>query len=612
MSSLDLPSDASPSPSSLQRVCPYRTPRFHDHECENYLDCPTHSIARVYHELPSDGDPSPEGFEYEGASREEDAQDDEENIFADLYGNSEEEDMASGGQQAQSPEVIDLTSSPPAEQQHSSSPDVVDLTGDSHEEPQGLPPPPRPRQQQQQQQQQPYPPFSFTAGAIGPQGRMGPQLSRPFPTPATPGVGGAAAAPTAIAGASAPSLPSLRDGAVSPSAQRRPATPPSPPPPTRRRTSSNQFGAAPPPSRHLQQQQQQQHLLQPHRPSVSRRPSDIVLPRWQPDVEVTFCPICRTQFSFLVRKHHCRKCGRVVCSSCSPHRITIPYQYIVVPPGAPRPGLQRYPSSLISGEGGYADFSSLGGGERVRLCNPCVPDPNTNPPQSQQSPGMGRTHGRSQSTVDVSASAYGPTADTAINAYVRNRSATMVSPVMPPTYSPYASISGGPHHPQRAHRLRSSLRASGQESGSPSSSTAAAAAAAAQRRPLPPDPPQLAEEDECPVCHRELPPRNLSNFEALREAHISVCITSHSTYGGTPGAEGSSSQPRRTGMFPYLATEKDCVDSAECTICLEEFEVGVAMARLECLCRFHRDCIARWFAKNPGRCPVHSHDGHGF
>lgn len=134
----------------------------------------------------------------------------------------------------------------------------------------------------------------------------------------------------------------------------------------------------------------------------------------------------------------------------------------------------------------------------------------------------------------------------------------------------------------------------------------------AHRRPLPPDPPQLAEEDECPICHRELPPQSLPNSEELREAHINTCITSHSTYGGTPTGEGSSSRPRRTGMFPYVATEKDCVDSAECTICLEEFEVGVPMARLECLCRFHRDCISRWFAKNPGRCPVHSHDGHGF
>ena len=33
---------------------------------------------------------------------------------------------------------------------------------------------------------------------------------------------------------------------------------------------------------------------------------DIVLPQWQPDSEVVACPVCRTQFSFFFRKHHCR------------------------------------------------------------------------------------------------------------------------------------------------------------------------------------------------------------------------------------------------------------------------------------------------------------------
>lgn len=135
-----------------------------------------------------------------------------------------------------------------------------------------------------------------------------------------------------------------------------------------------------------------------------------------------------------------------------------------------------------------------------------------------------------------------------------------------------------------------------------------------QRRSLPPPPaaaPQIAEEDECPVCHRELPPRTLANHEALREAHITICISTHSRYSN--GGEASSGEPpRRTGMFPYLATEKDCVDSAECTICLEEFEVGVPMARLECLCRFHRACISAWFVNHPGRCPVHQHDSFGY
>jgi hypothetical protein len=38
----------------------------------------------------------------------------------------------------------------------------------------------------------------------------------------------------------------------------------------------------------------------------SRRPSEFNLPRWQPDAEVTYCPICHSQFNIFVRKHHCR------------------------------------------------------------------------------------------------------------------------------------------------------------------------------------------------------------------------------------------------------------------------------------------------------------------
>ena len=33
--------------------------------------------------------------------------------------------------------------------------------------------------------------------------------------------------------------------------------------------------------------------------------------------------ICGQRFSAFNRKHHCRQCGRVVCSSCSPHRVII-------------------------------------------------------------------------------------------------------------------------------------------------------------------------------------------------------------------------------------------------------------------------------------------------
>lgn len=228
---------------------------------------------------------------------------------------------------------------------------------------------------------------------------------------------------------------------------------------------------------------------------------------------------------------------------------------------------------------------------------------------------------------------------------------------------------------------------------------------AVDNRPLP-SIPMIPEEDECPVCHRELPSRTLPDFEAARAIHITQCIDEqialHNGHTTRPGAFTSQSQPslvtnapattspspqsdraasppetltlsqaiglpqptsttssiniappilasqfpntpegrtaareaqhaavvfaasgshssspsgevaRRTGMFPYKATEKDCVDDAECTICLEEFEVGVGMARLECLCRFHSRCIREWFVNHPGRCPVHQHDGYGY
>jgi FYVE zinc finger len=125
---------------------------------------------------------------------------------------------------------------------------------------------------------------------------------------------------------------------------------------------------------------------------------EYILPRWQPDAEVAYCPICGIQFNFWYRKHHCRKCGRVVCASCSPHRITIPRQFIVRPSAAQeRPasgmdppvtgaslGVDRTGAdtqlALMLGVGEASRGPGLGGGEEVRLCNPCVPDPNPDPP----------------------------------------------------------------------------------------------------------------------------------------------------------------------------------------------------------------------------------------
>lgn len=131
----------------------------------------------------------------------------------------------------------------------------------------------------------------------------------------------------------------------------------------------------------------------------SHHDREIVLPRWQPDAEASKCPICGTIFSFWYRKHHCRKCGRVVCANCSPHRITIPRQFIVHPPTeiacVPRDDQEDLvpPRLGLRGEDSprSQDFHldpALGGGQEVRLCNPCVPDPNPAPPPAYPLPGQ--------------------------------------------------------------------------------------------------------------------------------------------------------------------------------------------------------------------------------
>ena len=46
-------------------------------------------------------------------------------------------------------------------------------------------------------------------------------------------------------------------------------------------------------------------------------------PVWVPDSASKHCMICKQKFTAFIRKHHCRMCGRVVCSHCSPEKADI-------------------------------------------------------------------------------------------------------------------------------------------------------------------------------------------------------------------------------------------------------------------------------------------------
>jgi len=50
---------------------------------------------------------------------------------------------------------------------------------------------------------------------------------------------------------------------------------------------------------------------------------DSAAPVWTTDHSVKQCPLCNRGFTITFRKHHCRKCGDVICGKCSKRKLVI-------------------------------------------------------------------------------------------------------------------------------------------------------------------------------------------------------------------------------------------------------------------------------------------------
>lgn len=225
-----------------------------------------------------------------------------------------------------------------------------------------------------------------------------------------------------------------------------------------------------------------------------------------------------------------------MCASCSPHRITIPKAFVVHPPSSDADSAHSDDGGSGGSGGGLSsdDDSSDGGALQVRICEDCLGRTNT-PSASSSSTPLPLPPSRPMAVLDASTSASLPSR--------RRRQ----------------SVQGG--------------------------------------RSVPREPPrpqlQLAETDYCPICARPLP--LLSDpSEAGREAHIEGCIAAVETPPSHVGGGGRQrSYTNSARMVVWAAGEKDTWDvggaeKAECVICFEEFEQGVEIARLECLCRYHK------------------------
>ncbi|XP_020609570.1 E3 ubiquitin-protein ligase ZNRF2-like [Orbicella faveolata] len=81
---------------------------------------------------------------------------------------------------------------------------------------------------------------------------------------------------------------------------------------------------------------------------------------------------------------------------------------------------------------------------------------------------------------------------------------------------------------------------------------------------------------KCPVCSKVVLADDI-------ELHLVICLTK-----------------------PRISYNEDVLkqDNGECVICLEDLCIGDKIARLPCLCIYHKSCIDNWFQVNRS-CPEH-------
>ncbi|KAI8878036.1 FYVE-domain-containing protein [Backusella circina FSU 941] len=53
---------------------------------------------------------------------------------------------------------------------------------------------------------------------------------------------------------------------------------------------------------------------------------------WENNELALDCRQCHRVFNLIIRKHHCRRCGQVVCDKCSSHRALLPFSNSIHPP----------------------------------------------------------------------------------------------------------------------------------------------------------------------------------------------------------------------------------------------------------------------------------------
>lgn len=74
---------------------------------------------------------------------------------------------------------------------------------------------------------------------------------------------------------------------------------------------------------------------------------------WESDLNAKSCRVCTRKFGLFSRRHHCRKCGLVVCDKCSPWKVFL------------------NPSDILQDPEGTLESVSVLATQQQRVCDKC-------------------------------------------------------------------------------------------------------------------------------------------------------------------------------------------------------------------------------------------------
>ncbi|KAG0313875.1 hypothetical protein BGZ99_008523 [Dissophora globulifera] len=232
--------------------------------------------------------------------------------------------------------------------------------------------------------------------------------------------------------------------------------------------------------------------------------------KWEQDHKVTECRECHRKFSLWVRRHHCRRCGHVICDRCSSHRAMLHPSVVVFDPTSSEAYLN------------HQALARRGTIQSYRVCDSCF---------TTYGPGRSIGFGGGSSSSAASASGSGSaTMQTSVGSSLHyHRSFHGHASAHP---GPYVANQASSAPAQHDAGLGVYMYNSGYAPDRSHSSSRSSSSSNLHPAPMMRNASSSSLMSECPVCGAVL--AGLEGGKAAQEAHVQECLEDTSGQGSGP------------------------------------------------------------------------------